>query len=284
MTTTVQLNTRPLTPAFGVEILGVNVNTADQDTLNAIKDALYAHGAIVIRDQSLTPADQVRFTRLFGEPEDNARKEFTVPDEPKVYVISNKVVDGRPIGEPNAGLNWHTDFTYATRPALCTILHALAAPAEGSDTLVADLVAAWEALPEPRRRQVRGLKIQHSFEHLAEKRGRPKTHDHGDKIPPSVDHPMVRKLPEDGRESLWISHGTARCVVDMPNPDGLDLIQDLTDFATQDRFVYRHKWRSGDVLAWDNRRSLHTGTPFDANAHIRHVHRTWVKGEVPIPA
>jgi taurine dioxygenase len=284
MDSPVTLATRPLTPTFGVEILGVDVTKADAATLEAITQALFEQGVIVLKNQTLDAADQVRFTELFGQPEDNARKEYTVPGQPKVYVISNKIVDGKKIGEPNAGLNWHTDFTYAIRPALCTILHAIEAPAEGSDTLVADLAAAWEALPEERRQAVRGKMIEHSFAYLAEQRGRPTTHEHGDTIPDSVNHPMVRKLPENGRESLWISYGTARRVVDMPNPEGQDLIHQLIQFSTQEQFVYRHKWERGDLLMWDNRRSLHTGTPFDADKYIRHVHRTWVRGEAPVPA
>ena len=87
------------------------------------------------------------FTSLFGEPAANPQLEFTVPDEPKVFVISNKIVDGKPIGDPEAGTAWHTDLNYERRPAAYTCLHALEVPPEGSDTLIADTCAAWNALP-----------------------------------------------------------------------------------------------------------------------------------------
>ncbi len=98
---------------------------------------------------------------------------------------------------------------------------------------------------------------------------------------PDVVHPLVRTHPADGRKALWVSTGTTRGVVGMPNPEGRDVLQELVAFATQERFVYRHKWRVGDVLIWDNRCTLHTGTRFDLSRYQRHVHRTWVKGERP---
>src|SRR5258708_29506165 len=130
MDSPVKLATRPLTPTFGVEILGVDVTKADTATLKAITQALFEQGVIVLKNQTLDAADQVRFTELFGQPEDNARKEYTVPGQPKVYVISNKIVDANKISEPNSGLNWHTAFTYPIPPALCIILPASESPAQ----------------------------------------------------------------------------------------------------------------------------------------------------------
>ena len=277
------IRTGPLKPDFGLEIVGLDVTRASDAELGTVRDALFKHGAVVLRDQSLDPASQVKFTHFFGEPAENARLEFTVPDFPEIFVISNKIVGDRVIGDPEAGFGWHTDYTYGKRPAMCTILHALEVPPVGSDTLLADLLSAWEALPDERRREASGKVIHHSYEQLMRKQGRTITPVQKEKLP-DVYHPMVRLLPEDGRKSLWVAKGTAHEVMGMPNPEGLDLIQSLVDFATQDQFIYRHKWRRGDLLIWDNRRTLHTGTPFDMKNHTRHIHRTWVRGEVPIPA
>ncbi len=98
---------------------------------------------------------------------------------------------------------------------------------------------------------------------------------------PDVIHPMIRAHPVDGRRALWVSTGTTRGIVGMPNPEGLDLLAELVAFATQDRFVFRHKWRAGDVIIWDNRCTLHTGTRFDVTKYTRHVHRTWMRGDRP---
>jgi taurine dioxygenase len=98
---------------------------------------------------------------------------------------------------------------------------------------------------------------------------------------PDVFHPLVRRHPSDGRKALWVSTGTVKEVVGMPNPQGLALVDELVDWMTQDRFVFRHKWRAGDILMWDNRCTLHTGTLYDDKKYVREMHRLWVKGDRP---
>jgi taurine dioxygenase len=276
------LATRPLISGFGVEITDIDVRTADRETLNEVAAALAHHGVIVLRGQHLDAHQQVDFTSVFGEPADNPQVEFTVPEEPKVFVISNKIVDGKPIGDPEAGTAWHTDLNYERRPAAYTCLHALEVPPEGSDTLVADTCAAWNALPQERQRQIDGLRVHHSYANLAARSNRTLT-DEERREYPDVFHPLVRKHPADGRKALWgLSTTTPNGIVGMPNPAGKDLIRELMEFATQDQFVYRHKWQVGDILVWDNRCTLHRGTPFDKSKYIRLVHRTWVRGEEPV--
>ncbi len=277
-----RLSARPLIPDFGVEISGIDVKSADRETLDEVANALAHHGAIMLRGQHLTPPEQVEFTSLFGEPAGNPQLEFTVPSHPKVFVISNKVVDGKPIGDPEAGTAWHTDLNYESRPAAYTCLHALEVPPEGSDTELADTCAAWNALPEKRQRQVDGLVVHHSYANLAARSNRTLTDDERRDYP-DVFHPLVRRHPADGRKALWgLSTSTPNGIVDMPNPAGKNLIKELMEFATQDQFVYRHKWQVGDILVWDNRCTLHRGTPFEKSKYIRLVHRTWVRGEVPV--
>ncbi len=277
-----RLDTRPLLADFGVEIAGIDVTSADRRTLNEVATTLAHNGAIVLRGQRLSPQDQVDFTSLFGEPAGNPQLEFTVPDHPKVFVISNKVVDGKAIGDPEAGTAWHTDLNYERRPAAYTCLHALEVPDDGADTLIADTCAAWNALPEGRQEQIGGLVVHHSYANLAARSNRTMTEEERRDYP-DVFHPLVRRHPADGRKALWgLSTTTPNGIVDMPNPAGKDLIRELMEFATQDQFVYRHKWQVGDILVWDNRCTLHRGTPFDKSKYIRLVHRTWVRGEAPV--
>jgi taurine dioxygenase len=271
---------RPLSGGFGVEMRDIDLATCGPEVHRAVVDIFDRHGVMVIRDQRLSPDDQIRFTKAFGEPEDNPRKEFTYPGIPQIYVISNKIVDGRQIGDPTAGQGWHTDSSFLEEPVKCTMLYAMEVPDEGSDTMLADLCAAWNALPPERQAALENLKVHHSWRALMELKNLYLAPD--DNSLPDVIHPLVRLHPADGRKALWVSTGTTRGVVGIPNPQGLDLLQELVDFATQDQFVYRHKWRVGDVLIWDNRCTLHTGTPFDLNKYQRHVHRTWVKGERPV--
>lgn len=281
LSSNVQIRTAPLLEKFGVEIFGIDVARTDAETLAEIKRQVDLHGALVMRGQTLDPAQLIAFTSLFGEPAGNALLEYTVPGFPEIYVISNKVVDGRPIGDAEAGTAWHTDLNYAARPAAYTLLYALEVPAEGSDTLLVDTCAAWDALPDDRKRTIDGLVVHHSYANLAVRANRTLSEEEKREFP-DVFHPLIRRHPADGRKAIWgLSSTTPNGIVGMPNPAGKNLIRELLDFTTQDRFVYRHKWRPGDILLWDNRCTLHRGTPFDKEKYLRLVHRTWVRGEVP---
>ncbi|HEX4742698.1 MAG TPA: TauD/TfdA family dioxygenase [Caulobacteraceae bacterium] len=281
--TAVDIKTRPLREGFGAEILDVDLRYADPDTLTGVVDTFHRHGAILLRDQVLNPDQLTVFMALFGEPEDHTLREFTVPGYPKVYRLSNKVVDGKPIGAHNDGVGWHTDYSYKPEPVMATMLYAVTVPDEGSDTLLADCVAAWNALPPERQKELDGKVLHHSYQYFMRTRefGARELSEELKAANPDVYHPLVRTHPADGRKALWPSTGTVIEVMDMPNPEGLDMVQALVDFITQDRFVYRHKWLVGDVLMWDNRCTLHTGTLFDDTKYKREMHRLWVRGDKP---
>ncbi len=287
MTTLVNIRTRPLMERFGAEILGVDLRAAlkagDDETLNGVVATFHLHGAIMLRGQDLSPGDLTAFVARFGEPEDHTLKEFTFADFPKVYRLSNKLVDGKPIGAHNDGVGWHTDYSYKAEPVMATMLFAVDVPAEGSDTLVADCVAAWNALPPERQAELEGKVLHHSYQYFMATReyGARELSDTQKAENPDVYHPLVRTHPADGRKALWPSTGTVIEVMGMPREEGLDLVQDLVEFATQDRFVYRHTWQVGDILMWDNRCTLHTGTLFDDTKYLREMHRLWVRGDRP---
>lgn len=283
MSTLVNIRTRPLMPGFGAEILGVDLATADEETLKGVVDTFHRHGAIMLRDQKMSPGQLVDFISNFGEPEDHTLKEFTVPGHPKVYTLSNRVVDGKPIGAHNDGVGWHTDYSYKAEPVMATMLYAVEVPPEGSDTLVADCVAAWNALPPEKQAQLDGKILHHSYQYFMSTReyGARELSDELKAQNPDVYHPLVRTHPADGRKALWPSTGTVIEVMGMPKQEGLDLVEEMVEFATQDRFVYRHKWRKGDIMMWDNRCTLHTGTLYDDTKYIREMHRLWVRGDKP---
>ena len=286
MDTLVDVRTRPLKPGsgFGAEILDVDLRCADRETVEGVVRTFHSNGAILLRDQHMTPDKLVEFISAFGEPEDHTLQQYTVLGQPKVYRLSNKVVDGKPIGAHNDGVGWHTDYSYKPEPVMATMLYAVTVPPEGSDTLIADCVAAWDALPPERQKALEGKTLHHSYVHFM------RTREHGsmelsDELKaenPDVHHPLVRTHPADGRKALWPSTGTVIEVNGMENPDGLELVQELIDFITEDdRFIYRHKWREGDILMWDNRCTLHTGTLYDDKKYEREMHRLWVRGDKP---
>jgi taurine dioxygenase len=274
---------REMKPGFGAIVEGIDFPTATDDQKAMIVDAFQHHGAICLRDQSMSPDDLLDFVRLFGEPEGHTLKQFTLPGYPNIYILSNKVVDGRAIGAHNDGVGWHTDYSYKAEPVMSTMLYAVEVPPEGADTLLADCVAAYEALPDARKAQLDGLKLHHSYQHFMENReyGAMKLSEEIKAETPDVIHPLIRTHPADGRKALWVSTGTVKEVVGMPVEDGLALVDELVDWATQERFVYTHKWRVGDVLMWDNRCTLHTGTLYDDKKYDRLMHRLWAKGDRP---
>jgi taurine dioxygenase len=286
MTAAVELEVRELKPGFGAEILGVDLAGADDATLGAVVDVFHASGAILLRDQTMGPDNLVAFISRFGEPEGHTLQEYTLPGYPHIYILSNRVVDGRPIGAHNDGVVWHTDYSYRQEPVMGTMLYAVEVPAEGSDTLLADIVAAYNALPAERRAALDPLVVHHSFRHFMETRvyGKAETSPELFRDNPDVFHPLIRKHPADGRNALWVSTGTVKGIVGMPEPDGTALVEEMVAFATREQFIYRHKWRVGDVLMWDNRCTLHTGTLFDDTKYIREMHRLWVKGDRPLAA
>lgn len=286
MTAVVELEVRDLKPGFGAEILGIDLANADDATLDAVVSTFHASGAILIRSQTMEPGDLLSLISRFGEPEGHTLQEYTLPGFPNIYILSNRIVDGRAIGAHNDGVVWHTDYSYRQEPVMGTMLYAVEVPPEGADTLLADIVAAYKALPPERREQLDPLVVHHSFRHFMENRvyGKAETSPELFLENPDVFHPLIRQHPSDGRNALWVSTGTVKGIVGMPEPEGTDLVDELVAFATQEAFIYRHKWQAGDVLMWDNRCTLHTGTLFDDTKYIREMHRLWVKGDRPLAA
>ncbi len=195
--TTLTLDTAPLKLGFGSEIVGVDLATADAATLAAVVAEFHRTGAIVLRGQEMNPPAFERFARAFGPLEGHTLQDFTLPDHPDIYVLSNRVEDGRPVGAHNDGIGWHTDLNYTAEPTMCTMLHAIIVPPEGSDTLLADQVAAYAALPPERQAELARLKQIHSFEYLVNARteGRKAVPPEVLRANPDVVHPLVRTHP-----------------------------------------------------------------------------------------
>jgi taurine dioxygenase len=286
MTVLTRLRTTPLRADthFGAEIHDVDLRTADRETLQAVVDEFHHSGAIVLRGQEMRPQDLIDFVSLFGEPEDHTNFNFRMPGFPKIYMLSNKLVNGKPLGSHRDGQGWHTDYSYKEKPVMSTMLYAVQVPPEGSDTLLADGVAAYNALPAVRQEQLQTLRLHHSWVHFMETREGGTRMTITDELRaqnPDVIHPLIRSHPADGRKALWVSTGTVKAVIGQDDPTDLALLDELVAFATQEQFVYRHKWQVGDILMWDNRCTLHTGTPFDETKYIREAHRLWVRGDKP---
>ncbi len=271
-----------LRPGFVAEISGVDIADSSAGELAAVVDAFHHHGSIVLHDQALTPAQFRIFASAFGELEGHTLQDFTLPGYPEIYVLSNRVENGRAIGAHNDGVSWHTDYAYKEEPVMCTMLYSIAVPDEEGDTLLADQCAAYDALSPERQDYLDTLRMQHSYEWLMTNRkyGQKDVDEAVLKENPDVIHPLIRTHPVTGRKALWVSGGT-RGFAGMDQQESFALIDELVAYVTEDRFLYRHKWRKGDVLVWDNRCTLHRGTLFDDTRYIREMHRMWVKGDRP---
>ena len=284
MTLADDLKISELKPGFGARIHDLDLSSAPDAEIDKVVAAFHRHGAIVVPGQSMTPDDLMRFIGRFGDAEDHTQTRFTLPGYPKIFILSNRVVDGKPIGAHNDGVGWHTDYSYKPEPVMLTMLYAVEVPDEGSDTLLADGCAAWNALSPEKQAELLPLSLHHSYKHFMATRQFGQQQNLSPELEaanPDVEHPLIRTHPADGRKALWPSTGTVTEVIGKPGPEGLAMLDELVEFMTSDQFVYAHKWQKGDLLMWDNRCTLHTGTLYDDTKYMRTMHRLWVKGDKP---
>ena len=273
----------PFDAALGAEMSLIDLSRPLSKAQLAVVAAAFArHLVLVFRRQPLTDEQQLAFARQFGELEEHVNERTRHQQHDKVQVFSNIKPDGTTLGvHPERGtLFWHTDKSYVATPSLATILRSPAIAREGGDTLFANTQAAYDDLDAATRQQLAGLKAEHSWQRSREKVGeRPATTEQIAAAPP-VQHPIVRTHPVTGRKGIYVgSH--ASHVVGMDHDAGVRLLAELEKFATQDKYIYRHKWQVDDVLMWDNRGTMHCVTPYDAASERRAVHRVVVRGDRP---
>jgi taurine dioxygenase len=239
----------------------------------------------VFRDQRIMPTQQVEFSRRFGPLQIHVLRQFQLPSDPEVLIISNIKRDGQPIGLGDAGHYWHSDLSYKAVPSLGSMLHAQELPAEGGDTLFANQHTAWEALPPHLQRAVEGATAEHSYlakyaELQRRNPWRPNlTQAQIDEVVPAV-HPIVRTHPETGRKALFVSEHFTTRIIGLPEDESRALLDELFDHSTRPEHIYRHQYLPGDMVFWDNRSVMHlaAGCPEDQR---RMLYRTTIEGDVP---
>jgi len=233
---------------------------------------------LCFRDQHLDPEQQIAFTEQFGTLERHmARNRGT--GNPLVHIVSNLGPDGKPSGKVSS-TGWHSDKSFRPEPSLATILHAQIMPPEGGETCFANMIAAYEALTDDKKAELDGVRIVHSWEQSRARLGLQATPAELADAPPLA-HPLVRTVPETGMKALFMGEHASH-FEDRPMREGRARLDALTAHAVEERFVYRHKWRAGDMLMWDNRCLLHRANPnFDATRYPRVLHRTCLRGTTP---
>jgi taurine dioxygenase len=270
----------------GAEIVGLDISKPINDADFArIHRAHLDHHVLVFRDQQITPAEHVAFSRRFGPLEIHVLHQFHLEGHPEILIVSNIKENGEPIGLGDAGHYWHSDLSYKAVPSLGSMLHAQELPQQGGDTLFANQHTAWESLPRHLQRAVDGASAEHSY--LAkyaelQKRNpwRPNlTQAQIDEVVPAI-HPIVRTHPETGRRALFVSEHFTTRVVGLPQDESRELLDALFAHSTRPEHIYRHQWQERDMVFWDNRSLMHlaAGCPDDQR---RKLYRTTIEGDAP---
>jgi taurine dioxygenase len=275
----------PTGAALGVEIRGVDLAEPLGDNVFALIERAYnEHGVIFFRNQRIAPPQQIAFTRRFGEIEFNVFGErWSVPGSPEIVVVSNVTEGGKPIGVRRAGENWHSDMCYTARPPRGTMLYAHETPdlfgLPLGDTEFASAAAAWDALPDTLKMRINGRRA--TFDFTGRKRAFPPTQGEIDRFPP-VAHPIVRTHPHTGRKCLYVMRDDCTGIEGTEPEEAEVLIAALADHIVKPAFIYRHQWRPGDLLMWDNCTVQHRAIQ-DYDLPLRRVmHRTTMGGAIPV--
>ena len=276
---------------LGAEILGVDLSRdLDDAVFREIVDRFHEHEVVFFRNQQLTPEQHVAFSRRFGELEHHVRKDCCRPGFPELFVVSNILENGRPIGSQDAGLFWHSDLCYLKEPSRASLFYAREVPLDAQgrpvgDTMFASGSAAYAALPEPEKRRLAGMKAVNSYAkgyYRDRKSGarKPLTEEQKTRTP-DVEHPVIRTHPYTGKKCLFVNEGYTASIIGMNAEESDALLDRLVELSTRPEFVYRHQWRVGDFLMWDNCSTQHRAVMDYALPQRRLMERATLCGAAP---
>jgi taurine dioxygenase len=277
------MRVRRIAETFVGEIGGVDLSQSLLPSVaKALNHAFLDHSVLVFHDQNLSKPQLVAFARCFGEPIIHVLTQYLASNVPEVMRLSNRDEAGNPVVFHNGAEAWHTDLSFTREPSMATILYGHAIPPTGGDTLFADCYAAYDGLDAATRSAIADWRAVHSFLRYQTRRfaDRPLTKEQKAKTP-DVSHPVVRTHPATGRKALYIGDDVVSHAEGREPAASKELLDGLLRHATQDRYVYRHRWRRGDVVMYDNRCTLHRVTEYDMDKYERTLLRASLKGDVP---
>jgi taurine dioxygenase len=231
-------------------------------------DTFFAGQILVFRNQQLKAAEFLEFARQFGRPEPHVIDQFHHPEHADILLLSNVKKDGAPIGLADAGTYFHTDYSYLEVPARATLLYSIEVPAKGGDTLFANQYAAYDDLPGTMKHKLESLVALHHYGNRDDLDKGSRTvasvlSEEQEKKVTWVRHPVVRRHPVTGRKALYAVSGSSFGIEGMPQDEAIDLLDELRDHATQEKYQHRLKYGVGDVVIWDNASLLHSATLTD---------------------
>jgi taurine dioxygenase len=281
---------KPTGAALGAEIHGIDLSKdVDEATFHKIVAAFHEHEVVFFRDQLLTPEQHVAFSRRFGELEKHVRADCCRPGFPELFVVSNIVENGKPVGSRDAGLFWHSDLCYMKEPSRGSLFYAREVPTRDGkalgDTLFASATAAYNGLSDATRQRIAGLKAVNSYAHgyyRDRKSGpRPPLSEEQKRRTPDVEHPVVRTHPYTGKKCLFLNEGYVNRLAGLEERESESLLAELLAHATDERFIYRHNWRVGDLLMWDNCSTQHRAITDYELPLRRYMERATLCGTAP---
>ena len=275
---------RPLTPALGAEIIGVDLaRGVDDNQFTAIYQAFLRFQVLLFSNQDLPPGPQVEFARRFGEVQIHVMNQYHADGFPELYRLSNLDEQGNPNGRhPDKGtLAWHTDGSWRRVTGQATILYAEVVSQQGGETHFCDMYGAYERLSPEWKTRIANLRAVHNLDFSRTRRHGedPMTDAQRAAVPP-VDHPMVRTHPETKRKCLFLGDH-AEYVQGVDYAQGRALIDELNDLAIHADLCYEHRWTPGELILWDNRCLQHRATEYDPATQRRLIRRCTVLGETP---
>jgi alpha-ketoglutarate-dependent 2,4-dichlorophenoxyacetate dioxygenase len=285
------ISIKRLHPLFAAEMTGIDLSgDLDAAGVRAVQEAMDEHAVLVLPNQQLDDDRQIAFARHYGplevaSPVRGADAKETAPlriANRNIFDISNLDERGNilPLDDQRRTYRlgnelWHTDSSFRQKSAAWSMLHARVIPPIGADTEFADTRAAYDALPQATKNKIEGLVAEHSIWHSRATRGGYVPTEAEYQARPPAQHPLERKHPGSGRKALYIASHASH-IIGWPIEEGRALLRELLDFATQPRFVFAHQWRTGDLVIWDNRCTMHRATPFESAQHVRDMRRTTV--------
>jgi taurine dioxygenase len=291
---TMAIPVRKCDAALGAEIVFDLSRAIDERIFAELEGIFHDNIVVFFRDQHLTNEQHIAFSRRFGELEIHIVKKYLLPEYPEILLVSNIKNDaGEHIGLADAGFTWHSDTSYRKNPSRCSLLYAKEVPHRDDkplgDTVFANCIAAYEALPDAMKRRLAGTKAIHrySMRRRVDNSPRPKLTAAQLAETPDIAHPIVRTHPYTGRKALYVTAGECIGIVlpngeQMPEDEALDLIAELDAHCVRPEFCYRHSWRIGDLVMWDNASAMHLAICDYALPERRLMHRTTVIGSEPV--
>jgi taurine dioxygenase len=278
-------NIIPVSKYIGAMVLDVDLAKIDEKTFTVISDAFDKYNGLLFREQSLSPEQLVKFSRLFGDLDHAPQMEngqTAVAGIPEIYIVSNILNENKePIGSLGAGeAVWHTDMSYLPNPPDISMLYALEIPPVGGDTSLCSMAAAFNTLPDKIKTKVAQLSIKHDGTYNSGGLLRKGLRADNDPMTcAGQPHPIVCAHPRTKQPVLYLGRRRNAYIVGLEREESEDLLDTLWDYATLPQNSYTHQWQVGDLLMWDNRATMHRRDPFDSSAR-RLMQRTQIKGQL----